>query len=98
MARVSQQLLGQYLLILDFPSDVQEALSGGRVNLQEAAQHARLTPERLGCTHAEAHRTSYELLQAHTAVQAHRRAYAHELKICSAKPRALQSLRRAWPR
>jgi hypothetical protein len=61
--------IGQYLLIIDFPSDVQEALSDGQVNFQEAAQLARLTPERLGCQPAEARRTRNELLQAQTAVQ-----------------------------
>jgi hypothetical protein len=68
--RVSlNSFIGQYLLILDFPSDVQEALSEGRINLQEAAQLARLTPERLGCRPAEARCTRGEILQAHTAVQ-----------------------------
>lgn len=60
---------GQYLLILDFPSDVQDALSNGIINLQEAAQLARLTPKRLGCRPAEARRTRSEVLRAHTAVQ-----------------------------
>jgi hypothetical protein len=68
--RVSlNSFIGQYLLILDFPSDVQDALSDGRANLQEAAQLARLTPERLGRTPAEARRTRGEILQAHLAVQ-----------------------------
>lgn len=68
--RVSlNSFLGQYLLILDFPSDVQDALSEGRLNLQEAAQLARLTHGRLGCLVAEARRTRAEILQAHTAVQ-----------------------------
>ena len=68
--RVSlNSFIGQYLLILDFPSDVQEALSEGRINLQEAAQLARLTPKRLGCRPAEARRTRGEILQAHMAVQ-----------------------------
>jgi hypothetical protein len=68
--RVSlNSFIGQYLPVLDFPSDVQDALSDRRVNLQEAAQLARLTPERLGCQPAEARRTRSELLQAHTAVQ-----------------------------
>jgi len=67
--RVSlNSFMGQYLLILDFPVDVLEALSDGRVNLQEAAQLARLTPERLGCQPSEALRTRREILQAHTAV------------------------------
>jgi hypothetical protein len=68
--RVSlSSFIGQYLLILDFPSDAQDALSDGRANLQEAAQLARLTPGRLGRTAAEARRTRAELLQAHVSVQ-----------------------------
>jgi hypothetical protein len=68
--RVSlSSFIGQYLLILDFPPDVQDALSNGEINLQEAAQLARLTPERLGCRPAEARRTRGEILRAHTAVQ-----------------------------
>src|SRR3954471_17439278 len=68
--RVSlNSFIGQYLLILDFPADVQDALSDGQVNLQEATQLARLTPERLGCQPAEARRTRNEILQAHLAVQ-----------------------------
>jgi hypothetical protein len=49
--------IGQYLLILDFPPDKQEALSDGRVRHQEAAQVARLTPERLDRATAAARRT-----------------------------------------
>jgi hypothetical protein len=68
--RVSlNSFIGQYLLILDFPTDVQEALSDGRANLQEAAQLARLMPERLSCTPAAALRTRGEILRAHVAVQ-----------------------------
>jgi hypothetical protein len=68
--RVSvSSFIGQYLLILDFPPDVQEALSNGEINLQEAAQLARLTPERLGCRLAEARRTRGDVLRVHTAVQ-----------------------------
>jgi hypothetical protein len=68
--RVSlHSFIGQYLLILDFPADVQDALSDGRANLQEAAQLARLTPERLGRPPAEARRTRAELLQAHVSMQ-----------------------------
>jgi hypothetical protein len=47
-ARMSlSSFVGQYLPLLDFPADVLEALSAGRVNLFEAMQLARLTPERL---------------------------------------------------
>jgi hypothetical protein len=64
--RVSlNSFLGQYLLILDFPADVQEALSDGRVNLQEAAQLARLTAERLESTPAKAKSIRAELLRSH---------------------------------
>lgn len=61
--------IGQYLQILVFPPDVQAALADGRINLQEAAQLARLTPQRLGCSAAEARRTRAEILQAHLTVQ-----------------------------
>lgn len=68
--RVSlNSFLGQYLLILDFPSDVRDALADGRANLQEAAQLARLTAKRLACAEAEARRTRREVLQSHVAVQ-----------------------------
>jgi hypothetical protein len=60
---------GQYLPILLFPADVTQALAEGSVNLSEAAQLARLTPERLNCTPAEARQQRRELLQAHLAVQ-----------------------------
>jgi hypothetical protein len=60
---------GQYLPILHFPPDVAQALTEGRVNLSEAAQLARLTAERLGCTLAEARQSRREVLQAHLAVQ-----------------------------
>jgi hypothetical protein len=67
--RVSvNSFIGQYLLILDFPPDVQKPLSDGRVNLQEAAQLARLTPTRLGVTQSEARRTRAEILRSHLAM------------------------------
>lgn len=69
LGRVSlNSFLGQYLLILDFPPDVQEALSDGRINLQEAAQLARLTLTRLGVTQSETRRTRVEILRSHLAV------------------------------
>lgn len=48
---------------------MQEALTDGRVNLQEAAQPARLTPERLGCTLADVSRSRREVPQSQVAVQ-----------------------------
>jgi hypothetical protein len=54
-----------YLRILDFPADVLTALSASEINLFEAAQLARITPERLGSTSFQARRTRTELLSAH---------------------------------
>src|SRR5215213_1484387 len=56
---------GQYLPVLDFPSDIVEALGAGRINLQEAAQLARMTHARLGCTAAAARKQRDELLRSH---------------------------------
>ncbi|MDQ3802624.1 MAG: hypothetical protein M3416_02055 [Acidobacteriota bacterium] len=68
--RVSlQSFIGQHLRVLRFPPDVQTALAAGDINLQEAAQLARLTPERLGCAPAEARCRRAEILQSHLAVQ-----------------------------
>jgi hypothetical protein len=64
--RVSlNSFIGQYLLILDFPPDVQEALSDGRLNLQEAAQLSRLTAERMESTPVKAKSIRAELLRSH---------------------------------
>ncbi len=68
--RVSlSSFIGQYLPLLNFPSDVIEALSLGRINLQEAAQLARLSPERLDITPHEASRLRREIVQSHTAMK-----------------------------
>ncbi|MGB9179685.1 MAG: hypothetical protein WCB68_10620 [Pyrinomonadaceae bacterium] len=68
--RVSvNSFIGQYLPLLQFPSDVTQALSSGHINLQEAAQLARLTAERLGSSPAAARARRAELLQQHLAVQ-----------------------------
>lgn len=68
--RVSvNSFIGQYLPLLQFPSDVTDALSDGRLNLQEAAQLARLTPARLGCSPREARSRRAEALRQHLAVQ-----------------------------
>ena len=64
--RVSlNSFIGQYLPILAFPSDVTDALSTGSINLHEAAQLSRLTPERLDCTPTAAKYTRGEVLRAH---------------------------------
>ena len=69
--RVSlNSFIGQYLPVLQFPSDVIAALESGQVNLQEAAHLARLTPDRLGCSQREARARRDEILQAHLITQA----------------------------
>lgn len=68
--RVSvNSFIGQYLPLLQFPSDVTDALVSGRINLQEASQLARLTPRRLGCSPRAARDRRAELLLSHLAVQ-----------------------------
>lgn len=68
--RVSvNSFIGQYLPILQFPSDVTDALTSGQINLQEAAQLARLTPERIGCSPKEARASRDEILRDHLALQ-----------------------------
>jgi hypothetical protein len=68
--RVSlNSFLGQYLPLLEFPSDVTEALAGGRINLHEAAQLARLSPARLDCTPHAAKAARAEVLRAHLLSQ-----------------------------
>ena len=68
--RVSlNSFIGQYLPLLEFPTDVAEALSSGQVNLQEASQLARLTPERMNCSAQAARTRRLELLKQHLAVQ-----------------------------
>jgi hypothetical protein len=57
--------IDHYLRLLDFPSDVLEALSSGQINLFEAEQLARITPERLNQSPSEAKRTRLELLSTH---------------------------------
>lgn len=54
-----------YLRLLDFPADVLEALSSGRINLFEAAQLARLTPDRLRISPLLARKRRSELLSTH---------------------------------
>jgi hypothetical protein len=68
--RVSlNSFIGQYLPLLEFPADVAEALSSGQINLLEASQLARLTPERLNCSSQAARARRLELLKQHLAVQ-----------------------------
>jgi hypothetical protein len=54
-----------YLRLLDFPSDVLEALTRGEINLFEAEQLARITPERLKVSTIQAKIKRSELLSTH---------------------------------
>lgn len=57
--------IDHYLRLLDFPSDVLQALSAGDINLFEAEQLARVIAKRLGVRQAQAKRTRADLLSAH---------------------------------
>lgn len=54
-----------YLRLLGFPSDVLEALASGDINLSEASQLARITPENCVSTTAQARRMREQLLTTH---------------------------------
>lgn len=58
----------QYLRLLYLPQDVLTALEKNEINLMEAHELARLTPERLSCEPSEAKRVRAELLRSHTAL------------------------------
>jgi hypothetical protein len=59
-----------YLRLLDFPSDVIEALAQEEINLFEAEQFARITAQRLGVTNGQAKRTRADLLFSHLQTKA----------------------------
>lgn len=59
-----------YLRLLDFPADLLQALSSGEINLFEAEQLARITPERLEIGTAQARRRREELLSTHLQTKA----------------------------
>lgn len=59
-----------YLRLLDFPSDVIEALETGEINLFEAEQLARVTATRLEVSPSQAKRTRSELLSSHLQTKA----------------------------
>lgn len=78
----SGSFIGQYLPLLRFPADVTRALGAGEINLQEAAQLARLTAERLGSSPAQARAIRSEVISSHVAVrgsQTRLRAHVKEL-------------------
>jgi hypothetical protein len=59
-----------YLRLLDFPSDVVEALEKGDINLFEAEQLARVTAVRLGVSTSQAKRSRSDLLSSHLQTKA----------------------------
>jgi hypothetical protein len=59
-----------YLRLLEFPTDVIEALVSGGINLFEAEQLARITAERLKGTSRQARHTRAELLSTHLQTKA----------------------------
>ena len=59
-----------YLRLLAFPADVTEVLASGEINLFEAEQLARITPERLRGTASQARRTRADLLSTHLHTKA----------------------------
>jgi hypothetical protein len=60
---------GQYLPLLQFPTDVTDALVSGQINLQEAASFARLTPGRMDSSPAKARSVRGEVLRVHLLSQ-----------------------------
>jgi hypothetical protein len=90
LGRVSvTSFIGQYLPLLQFPSDVTDALASDQINLQEAIQLARLTAHRLGCSPPSALERRAELLRSHLAVrgsQTRLRARVGEMLGQSAEP------------
>lgn len=58
-----------YVRILNFPSDIVEALVAGDINLFEATQLSRLTAERLNMTPSKARELRGEIIRAHVMAQ-----------------------------
>jgi hypothetical protein len=68
--RVSlNSFISLYVRVLNFPDDVITALAVGDINLFEAAQLARLTPERLDLSPAKARDQRSQLLKSHLLAQ-----------------------------
>jgi hypothetical protein len=68
--RVSlNSFISLYVRVLSFPDDVKTALVAEDINLFEAAQLARLTPERLDIPPAKALNQRSELLRSHLLAQ-----------------------------
>ena len=72
--------IGQYLRILSFPADVTTALEHSDINLQEAAQLARLTPAHLDCSAQKAFSIRAEILRTHLAARGSQNALRVRIK------------------
>jgi hypothetical protein len=98
--RVSlNSFLGLYIRVLDFPTDVTEALISGDINLFEAAQLARINAKRIGASTTEAHHRREEILRAHLFVQgsgAQLRSRINELLGFTAEPVANPKDKNDW--
>ncbi len=64
-----RSFVGQYLPILEFPTDVREPLERGEINLFEAHQLARLSAGRLEVIEVKARSHRRKLLEAHLRTQ-----------------------------
>lgn len=79
--RVSvNSFIGQYIPVLNFPVDVTGAISKGEINLREATQLARLTPELLDATPARSRRLRSEVMLAHTLARGSQNALRTRIK------------------
>jgi hypothetical protein len=68
--RVSlNSFISLYIRILNFPSDIVEALVADNINLFEATQLSRLTDERLNMTPSKARELRGEIIRAHVMAQ-----------------------------
>lgn len=85
--------IDHYLRLLDFPPDLLQALASEEINLFEAEQLARITPERLGSSPAQAKRLRTELLSTHVQAKLSgerlRQRVAELLRTSSAEARDL---------
>jgi hypothetical protein len=68
--RVSlNNFISLYIRILNFPSDIVEALVASSINLFEATQLSRLTAERLNLTSSKARELRGEIIRSHMMAQ-----------------------------
>lgn len=83
-----RSFLEHYLLILEFPADVAEALEAGTLNLFEAEELARLSAKRLHLSETKSRQRRQAFLKAHLQAQ------ASGVRLKAQVDAALQRLRR----